>query len=569
MVFINKIFALRRKRISVIIYTFLILISLPVSIVGQDNNFVPSGELSLRLFQEGRYTEALQHFEALIEKYPADPLYKYYAGASIIETGGNYNRAADLLKAAITESSSIREVPVDGWYYRGRANQLAGNFDEAIFCYDRFRESVRKKELKAYNIDALIEECVERKPQVNEVSIPPADKMSAKTVIIDTISTKALVAFEQESDSVIVDVAEVPGTVEIEKLAKDYDIIVGMALEYQFRADSLSRLANRYRSTVKSLSGQDREAISKKILELESMTFEYQSLADKKLAEAAKFNRVRYDGEEALSPEPELPEEPEEKPVIDSAVQNMPATEIVDKKVDSLKIRKPLLFLFEDDYTQPEIIPVNDSLPEGLFYRIQTAAFRNPVNPSYFKSLGPVYGLRAEGSDITFYSIGYFRTKDDAERALIKVRSAGFKDAFVIAQMDDKRISFERSEALEKEWSGLSLFDPGLYTREEKPDEPFTLIFRVQVTSSEKELKPEEVETLKLVAGDRDFTILKNEKGEFAYLIGKFLTFDSALGYSDLLFRNGMKDARVAAYLGVKEIPVEKARELFDINYKK
>jgi hypothetical protein len=62
---------------------------------------------------------------------------------------------------------------------------------------------------------------------------------------------------------------------------------------------------------------------------------------------------------------------------------------------------------------------------------------------------------------------------------------------------------------------------------------------------------------------------LKNEKGEFAYLIGKFLTFDSALSYSDLLYRNGMKEARVAAYLGVKEIPVEKARELFDVNYKK
>ena len=53
------------------------------------------------------------------------------------------------------------------------------------------------------------------------------------------------------------------------------------------------------------------------------------------------------------------------------------------------------------------------------------------------------------------------------------------------------------------------------------------------------------------------------------YLIGKFLTFESALSYSDLLVRNGIKMARVAAYLGEKEIPIGKARELFDNNFKR
>jgi tetratricopeptide (TPR) repeat protein len=555
----------RGNKFTVVIYAFFFIVILPCTLRGQDDNFVPSGEISVGLFKEGRYKEALEHFEALINKYPADPLYKYYAGASIVESGGDFNLAADLLKTAINESRSIRPVPADSWYYRGRANQLAGNFDEAIICYDRFRESVRRKELKAYNIEALIEECVALNSGDDASKYPVPDSVPDRPVS-DTLAFETAVLPEQINDSVAVNLAEVSGPVDIEKVTEDYDIIAGMALEYQFRADSLSRLANRYRSTVKSLTGQDREAISRKILELESMTFEYQSLADKKLAEAAKYNRVLYDGEEEL---PVIAEKTEEKTLLDSAVLDIPDTVVIDKKVDSLKIRKPVLLLFDDNYPQPETIPVNDSLPAGLFYRIQTAAFRNPVNPSYFKSLGPVYGLRADESDITFYSIGYFRKKEDAEKALIKVRAAGFRDAFVIAQIDGKRISFERSEALEKEWSGRSLFEPDLFTRVEKPDEPFTLIFRVEVTSSEKELEPDKVEALRLVAGDRDFIILKNEKGEFAYLIGKFLTFDSALSYSDLLYRNGMKEARVAAYLGVKEIPVDKARELFDINYKK
>ena len=52
-------------------------------------------------------------------------------------------------------------------------------------------------------------------------------------------------------------------------------------------------------------------------------------------------------------------------------------------------------------------------------------------------------------------------------------------------------------------------------------------------------------------------------------LIGKFLTFESAQSYSDLLYRNGLKDAKEAAYMGEKEIPVDKAKELFELYFNK
>ncbi len=556
-----------KRKLYVIIYTFFLIIVIPGELVGQEADFIPSGEISVRLFEDGRYLEALRHFEALMVKYPADPLYKYYAGACLVESGSNYDESAGLLKTALDESSSLRKVPVDAWYYRGRANQMAGNFEEAINCYDRFRESVRKKELKAYNIDLLIEQCVAQYSPEDK-PVYPADKPALDEIEVDSILSDSKII--PEPGAVIISSPEpVPvakGT--IEETSDDYDMIVGLALEYQFKADSLSRLASRYRSTVKSLSGQDRETISKKILELESMTFEFQSLADGKLSEAARFNRVFFDGE----PEQDIKPVGVAETVISDTplISDKPDKLIVpEENADSLMVVRPVLVLFEDDFRQPEIIPVNDTLPQGLFYRIQTAAFRNPVKPSYFKTLGPVYGLREDGSDITFYNIGYFRKKEDAEMALMKVRSEGYKDAFVIAHMDGKRISFERSEVLEKDWSSVSLFDHEVIVKGDSPAEPSTLIFRIQVRSSKKELPEEEVETLRLVAGDRDFDILKNDKDEFVYLIGKFLTFESALNYSDLLYRNGMKDARVAAYMGVKEIPVEKARELFDTNYNK
>jgi hypothetical protein len=51
--------------------------------------------------------------------------------------------------------------------------------------------------------------------------------------------------------------------------------------------------------------------------------------------------------------------------------------------------------------------------------------------------------------------------------------------------------------------------------------------------------------------------------GTVVYLIGKFITFESAEDYAGLLVRNGYRQAKVSAWLGKKEIPVETARELF------
>jgi len=58
--------------------------------------------------------------------------------------------------------------------------------------------------------------------------------------------------------------------------------------------------------------------------------------------------------------------------------------------------------------------------------------------------------------------------------------------------------------------------------------------------------------------------ILNSADGSFVYLIGKFITFESASEYSDLLVRNGYREAKVVAWLGDREIPVETAKQLFE-----
>ena len=52
------------------------------------------------------------------------------------------------------------------------------------------------------------------------------------------------------------------------------------------------------------------------------------------------------------------------------------------------------------------------------------------------------------------------------------------------------------------------------------------------------------------MAGNRGFEIIQADDGTFVYLIGKFITFESASEYADLLKRNGYRDAKVICISG-------------------
>jgi hypothetical protein len=209
-------------------------------------------------------------------------------------------------------------------------------------------------------------------------------------------------------------------------------------------------------------------------------------------------------------------------------------------------------------------IPVNATFPAGLIYRIQVAVFRNPVDRAYFKGITPVYGFRLAGNDYTTYYAGMFRKVVDARKALLTVKKKGFSDAFIVALSGGKAISLERAAALEKEW-GKS---PFIVTQSAAPAPadtlPPELCFRVEVMRVTKAPKEDLLEGIKKIAGTAGFDTELNGDKEIVYLIGKFITYDSALSYADLLVRNGYREAKVVARLGNKEVPLEMARELFE-----
>lgn len=542
-----------------------------INALSQDPDFIPDRGIAERAFNNKDFSTAFKHYESLLARFSADPVYKYYTGACMVELNQNPDQSKTLIREAIINSSSIRNVPAESWYYLGRAYQQAGDFDQAVEAYETFSESARRKDRKELGINELISQCLngvgDIRGQEQGMEAGQRDEM---VQAMEQVQEQDVINVRERNIDIIQDSVAV---VEPDQGPGDqYDLLAREALEYQVKADSMVRLTDRYRATLDELSESDRETVRSKILSLEQSAFEYQKIANQKYKQAAGMASEKYD-DEIL---PALQDTTKEVIVEDKEV--VPDIKMVegdsiktDTIADVIMRIPPVLELFSDEYDQQGSIPVNPELPEGLFYRIQVAAFRNPKDLPFFKGLGPISIYRAQDSDINFYYAGMFRLKEDAVDALVKVKQKGFSDAFIIALMDGSRTSMEKAEQHEKKWSVVSLFkqDTVIMGKDSKTLEPPTLVYRVQVMKVKNKVQEDELELFKKLAEKKSYNIFETADKEYVYLIGKFLTFESAATYADLLYRNGMKEAKVVAYMGKKEIPLETAKKLFELYFEK
>ncbi len=96
-------------------------------------------------------------------------------------------------------------------------------------------------------------------------------------------------------------------------------------------------------------------------------------------------------------------------------------------------------------YTASKPIPVNEKLPEGLIFKVQIGAFRNPIPQDLFKGMTPITG-ETTPTGLTRYTAGLFKKFSTADKVKQEIRDLGYRDAFVVAFYNGKRISM--SEAL-------------------------------------------------------------------------------------------------------------------------
>jgi tetratricopeptide (TPR) repeat protein len=515
-------------------------------------------QTALEKYNAGLYEQAYKEFSGLLQIYTKDPQYKYYSAICLIKINRDPEKAMSLLQEAVDGSIDIKAIPDDAWFYLGRSQQLSGRFNEAIRSFNHFSEIAGRKVSGKFGVSKFVQECNEGKGQLKE-----SDYM-----ISDVLKNAGDSLAPEEQKNVDENILKKPVIKPVqvkENLPADYDRTLSEALDYQVKADSLTALAADYKNEFERLPASQKPSGKARIDELEAAAAGYQKLADEKFSNSDRRAVLKKDSV-TIPPVSKKPEQstgsPETQPLKNSDV---PAG---SDKSPIVMDEKPVYSVFDiaDLKTiKNQKIPIDPEMPPGLVYRIQIAVFSKPVAPSLFKGITPISGFRVPGTESIRYYAGMFRKSEDAKRALLRVKQAGFRDAFLNAVSDGKVISIDRALLLEKEWGNKPLFTSRVPAATNTVAAgPATLSFRVEVLRSDKPVKEDVVENYKKLAGTRGFEILTIENDSLAYLIGKFITFESASEYANLLVRNGHREARVVAYLGNKEIPVETATQLFE-----
>ncbi|HQQ95561.1 MAG TPA: hypothetical protein PLQ93_13485, partial [Bacteroidia bacterium] len=96
-------------------------------------------------------------------------------------------------------------------------------------------------------------------------------------------------------------------------------------------------------------------------------------------------------------------------------------------------------------YSAAKPIPFNAPTEKGLSFRVQIGAFRTQLPNNTFKGLSPVNGETTRTGYFR-YTAGNFKKIEQANAVKNDLRKLGYRDAFVVAYLDGKRIS--ASEAI-------------------------------------------------------------------------------------------------------------------------
>ncbi len=216
-------------------------------------------------------------------------------------------------------------------------------------------------------------------------------------------------------------------------------------------------------------------------------------------------------------------------PKIEKLEEVMPVQNIAIKQEipsDFGVVEKPV-------YNEENPIPIDSPLPDGVIYRIQIGAFSTLREPQFFKGMVPVFGESV--GKLTKYFIGNLITYSSAENALGVVKSKGFKDAFIIAWYNGKKITSQRAQSLE-----------GTAVQAAKPTEVDNgKIYKIQVGVYENELPDDVAKTIRTIASGKEISRTDNGLGQKEFSVGNYSTLDEAQRVKDNLVASGIVNAVV------------------------
>ena len=238
-------------------------------------------------------------------------------------------------------------------------------------------------------------------------------------------------------------------------------------------------------------------------------------------------------------------------------------------------------------YTNTNPIPVNPKLPEGIVFKVQVGAFKNKVREDAFNGLSPLAAEKIAGSTYTRYLVGQFQTYEGVKLALNEVKTIGYKDAFVVAYKNGKRIPLyiARDESKQsvanyndvasaetanvKNRNKTAVSDKAKTNNSSNADETNgtvvkagniksknNLLYTVQIGVYTKAVSHAKLYNLNPIFED------VTEYGYIRYTTGIFNDIKTAKLEKDRIRKLGIKDAFVTAYYKGKKISINEANRL-------
>jgi hypothetical protein len=219
---------------------------------------------------------------------------------------------------------------------------------------------------------------------------------------------------------------------------ENYMQLINNALRLQLRADSFLRVAQDMRyAAAKIRDDETRFRVQKEIMVNEKQAGHFQQLADDNYKQARNIEQTLIKEKKGDS----LNQQIKKQFSSGKGPESEPAPGPDSGSTFAIYDNSP--------YNAQHPFPVNISLPHGVVYRLQLGVFNQQQKWDAFGGIYPVSAEPLADRDLTKYYAGIFRKWEDAQQALLKIRNYGFKDAFIVAYYEAKKISNNRARDLE------------------------------------------------------------------------------------------------------------------------
>ncbi len=360
----------------------------------------------------------------------------------------------------LAESSSKDIVKQDELYKEATAKQLAAieSLRKAEWLVNNSEELA---ELSPQAFNMILEESLapesfadagsltDTSASENEVSSLSDDVASSEELkkewgvteeeMIRIRKSSAYVEYESKSVLLETNVEEILDLEsEIRTSKENADLFEDQALELEKKIEKTSKKKEK-----KELTSQ-----MQKLRASAQVAYEKAEVLEEKketlLAETTMLKEELVTMHSELEPEKMLVEVGE--PAVDFSKAD--AETLYNRSLDlSSAVNETIFTRTKDVYSEARPIPVDVKLPEGLVYKVQIGAFRNPIPQTLYNDFAPVNGEKLSNG-ITRYTAGIFTSEGSAKTAKDDIRGIGFSDAFVVAYLNGERISLAEARNL-------------------------------------------------------------------------------------------------------------------------